>query len=239
MVVFTISKQWTTEVCLRKLRARFPSQIIFFLLLLFSFVALEDLGLIQRAHGILCKESLCVSFGDFISLWSFIASPYSWSVSRHESKFQKTPREEISHQEVTCQQTQWELTGPSFPSVCSVPGTTPLISPNPAFRLPTAWLPVPIYLQIIWNEDFASFLNHGLWLQFFLRELAFARVKHFLPWDAGESKICWVWFIPDRNLDGVRVNGTRCISVCWQQLAWKNTEVFIYIDSKSTQDTAT
>ncbi|KAL0597484.1 Zinc finger protein [Plecturocebus cupreus] len=63
--------------------------------------------------------------------------------------------------------------------------------------------------QIIRDEDFASFLNHGLWLQFFLRELAFARVKHFLARDAGKGKICWVWFITHWDLDGVRINGTR------------------------------
>lgn len=80
--------------------------------------------------------------------------------------------------------------------------------------------PVLVILQIIRDEDFASFLNHGLRLQFFLRELAFARVKHFLTRDAGEGKVCRVWLITHRDLDGVRINGTRCIAVCWQQLTF-------------------
>lgn len=110
---------------------------------------------------------------------------------------------------------------------------------DPTLHLPKAWLPVPIYLQIIRDEDFACFLNHGLRLQFFLRELAFTRVKHFLARDAGEGKICRVRLITHRDLDGIRINGTRCIAVCWQQLTWNNTGALIHEHSRQTQETAT
>lgn len=82
--------------------------------------------------------------------------------------------------------------------------------------------PVPIYLQVIWNEDFTSFLNHWLWFQLFFREFAFTRVKHLLARNAGKSKICRVRFIANGNLDGLRINRTWCVSVCWQDLTYNN-----------------
>jgi len=88
--------------------------------------------------------------------------------------------------------------------------------------LRTTWSPVPIYLQVIWNEDFASFLNHRLWFQLFFRELALTRVKHLLAGNTGKSKICRVRFVANRNLDSLRINGTWCVSVCWQDLSYRN-----------------
>lgn len=82
--------------------------------------------------------------------------------------------------------------------------------------------PVPIYLQVVWNEDFASFLNHWLWFQLFFREFALTRVKHLLARNTGKSKICRVRFVANRNLDSLRINGTRCVSVCWQDLTYRN-----------------
>lgn len=90
-----------------------------------------------------------------------------------------------------------------------------------ACSLPT-WSPVPIYLQIIWNEDFAGFLNHWLRFELFFRELAFTRVKHLLARDAGKGKICGVRFVAYRNLDSLGVNGAWCVTICWQDLTCKN-----------------
>lgn len=63
-----------------------------------------------------------------------------------------------------------------------------------------------------------------MWLQFFLGELAFARIKHLLTGDAGEGKVGRVRLIAHWHLDGVGVDGARSIAVGWQQLAWNNRE---------------
>lgn len=83
--------------------------------------------------------------------------------------------------------------------------------------------PAPNYLQVIWDEDFASFLNHGLGFQLFFGELALARVEHLLARNAGQSKICRIWLIAHRNLDSLRINGARCVPVCWQDLTCRKT----------------
>lgn len=82
--------------------------------------------------------------------------------------------------------------------------------------------PVLVVLQVVWDEDFARFLNHGLWLQLFLGELAFARVKHLLARDAGEGEVGRVRLVAHGHLDGVGVDGARSIAVGWQQLAWSH-----------------
>lgn len=113
-----------------------------------------------------------------------------------------------------------------------------LASLDPALHLPTAWLPVPVYLQVVRDEDFARFLNHGLWLQLFLGELAFARVKHLLAGDAGEGEVGRVRLVAHRHLDGVGVNGARSIAVGWQQLAWNSTGALVREPSMGAQEWA-
>lgn len=85
--------------------------------------------------------------------------------------------------------------------------------------------PTPNYLQVIWDEDLASFLDHGLWFQLLGRELAFAGVKQLLPRHAGQSQVGRVGLVSDRNLDGVRVNGARGVSGARE--AWRKTMVFV------------
>ena len=77
-----------------------------------------------------------------------------------------------------------------------------LISPKPA----------PTYLQVVGDEDLASFLDHGLRLQLLGGELALAWVEDLLPWDAGQRQVRWVGLVADGDLDGVRVDGAGSVS---------------------------
>lgn len=87
-------------------------------------------------------------------------------------------------------------------------------------KVSTAWSPVPIYLQILWNEDFAGFLNHWLGLELFLRELAFTRVKYLLARNTWKGKIGRVWFIPHGNLNRLRIDRTWGVTTCGQDCTW-------------------
>ena len=64
-----------------------------------------------------------------------------------------------------------------------------------------------VYLQVLRDEDLAGLLDHGLGLQLLRRELPLAGVEHFLTRDAGEGQVGGVRVVPDRDLDGLRVDG--------------------------------
>lgn len=64
------------------------------------------------------------------------------------------------------------------------------------------------HLHVFGDEDFASFLDHGLRLQLLGGELAFPGVKHFLPGNAGQSQVGRVGLVAQGDLDGLGVDGT-------------------------------
>ena len=76
--------------------------------------------------------------------------------------------------------------------------------------------PAPNYLQVLWDEDLPSFLDHGLWFQLLGRELAFARVEHLLTRHAGQSQVGRVGLVSDRDLDGVWIDGTGSVPGVWE-----------------------
>lgn len=82
------------------------------------------------------------------------------------------------------------------------------------------WSPVPIYLQILWNEDFAGFLYHWLRLELLLGKLALTRVKNVLARNTGKSKISRVGFIPHRDLNCLGVDGTWSVTTGRQDLTY-------------------
>lgn len=79
--------------------------------------------------------------------------------------------------------------------------------------------PAPNYLQVFWDEDLASFLDHGLRFQLLGWELALAWVEHLLPRHAGQSQVSRVRLVSNRNLDGVWVDGAGSVSGVWE--AWR------------------
>lgn len=64
------------------------------------------------------------------------------------------------------------------------------------------------HLHVFGDEDFASFLDHGLRLQLLGGELAFPGVKHFLSRDAGQRQVRRVGLVAQGDLDGLGVDGT-------------------------------
>lgn len=64
------------------------------------------------------------------------------------------------------------------------------------------------HLHVFGDEDFASFLDHGLRLQLLGGELAFPGVKHFLARDAGQRQVRRVGLVAQGDLDGLGVDGT-------------------------------
>ena len=81
--------------------------------------------------------------------------------------------------------------------------------------------PAPNYLQVLWDENLPSFLDHGLWFQLLGRELAFAWVEHLLARHAGQSQVGRVGLVSHRDLDGVWIDGTG--SVPGVREAWRKT----------------
>ena len=70
----------------------------------------------------------------------------------------------------------------------------------------------PTDLAVFRDEDLAGLLDHGLGLQLLRGELALAGVEHLLSRDAGQHQVGWVGLVADWHLNGVWVDGARCVS---------------------------
>lgn len=83
--------------------------------------------------------------------------------------------------------------------------------------------PAPKYLQALGDEDLSGLLDHWLRLQLLGGELVFARVKHLLTGNAGQSQVGRVGLEPHQNLDRVRVHGAGWPSGARQAYRKKNS----------------
>lgn len=107
-----------------------------------------------------------------------------------------------------------------------------LLSPGPVFLILQKWerrwmknkqhvtlhtLFVPLksaYLLFIGNKHFLGLLDHRLWFQLVLWELVFARVEQLSPRHTGQDQVCGIRLEIDVHLDGIRVDGGRCVTLC-------------------------
>lgn len=78
----------------------------------------------------------------------------------------------------------------------------------------SVWTGKPAHLLLVRNKHLLCLLDHGLGFQLFIGELVFSGVEELSSRHARQYQVCGIGLEVDVHLNGVWVNGGRCVTLC-------------------------